>query len=216
MARATKPDGAAIIASLELKITDEETALDAVKARQRIALIGIEQGKQGAEQEADALAQGVRARKDRIQALRETLDEARKAQIVNDGDTIDRAAAKELAASQDRVRNMLDAAKELDAVIVLVGERYHAFFEAHVAFWQSAPVDARKTSLVDYMQGHSAVKPLIRLRLGFEGALDGEMIWDRTEQPETIEHRMTLALGDHVPKRGRPAGSSTEKDSAND
>lgn len=201
----------ATIEALEQRIETEAAALAEVEQRRRAALIATAKGETGAQDEADQLGAEVRKRKDDIRALREALaDEAGRLASVDAG-TVERERAKSIEASQARARKVLNKAAMLDEHLGAAGQAWRDLEAAHVDFWNNAPLDVR-AQLPDYMQGHSEVKPSIRLRLAFETMLDGEMLWDRSEPPRTIEARMRLALGDHLPTLGRPPKAGGEDD----
>lgn len=201
----------ATIEALEHRIETETAALAEVEQRRRAALIATAKGEAGAQDEADRLGAEVRRRKDDIRALREALDDEMTRLASVDAGTVEREHARAIEASQARARKMLAAAEELQDALHLVGEKYGVFFKSHTDFWNNAPLDVR-AQLPDYMQGHSEIRPLIRLWLAFLGVLDGEMIWDRTQAPASIEAKMRLALGDHLPALGRPPKAGGEDD----
>lgn len=201
----------ATIEALEQRIETETIALAEVEQRRRAALIATAKGETGAQDEADQLGAEVRKRKDNIRALREALGDEAACLASLDAGAVEREHAKAIGASQARARKMLAAAEELQDALPRVGEKYDAFYKAHVDFWNNAPLDVR-AQLPDYMQGHSEIRPLIRLWLAFLGVLDGEMIWDRTQAPASIEAKMRLALGDHLPALGRPPKAGGEGD----
>ena len=209
-----KPAPTDVVKALEERIAVETGMLETAKSHLRVAQIGMAQGRAGADEEADALSQGVRTRKDRIASLRETLAEAQDAVRAINADATAKAEQREIEASRGRARKMLEAASALDDALVAVGLRWRDFELAHVAFWSGTSVALRQSALIDYMQGHSSVKPLLRLRLGFDGCIDGQMVWDRTITPTKIEEHMRGAVGDLLPARGRPRGDAPKQEAA--
>ena len=209
-----KPAPIDVVKALEERIAAETEMLETTKSHLRVAQIGMAQGKPGADEQADALSEGVRTRKDRIAGLRETLAEAQDAVRAINADATAKAEQREIEASRGRARKMLEAASALDEALAEVGSRWREFEAAHVAFWSGASVALRQNALIDYMQGHSSVKPLLRLRLGFDGCIDGEMVWDRTVTPTKIEEHMRGAIGDLLPTRGRPRGDAPAQEAA--
>lgn len=212
MARPIKPSPAEVVASLEARLSAARDMLETSKMHQRRALIGIEKRVPGSEEEAATLAQGIALRRTEIEGLDDALADARLTVAEQNSEATARAEAKERTASQARARYMLDKAAVLDQRLRAAGEAWRDFEGAHVDFWNGTSIADRQTDLVNYMQGHSEVKPSIRLRLAFETMLDGEMVWDKSEAPRTIEDRMRGALGDHLPALGRPPKVKDDKE----
>jgi hypothetical protein len=202
----TKPDAAETISRLEARIAEETAALDDAKARQRIALIGIEQGAAGAEDQADTLAKEVRQRRDRIAALDDTLIEARKAQAALSADSAERGKARERERLKGAARKLRKAAAEVDEIVAGVGPAVLALREAAKDLWEGADGPTRTEALGELPRLLTDLPMVIHERLAHGGVLASRSAtFDRCADAPSAEAHLDIALREIVPPRGRPA-----------
>lgn len=206
MTQPTKPDAAETIGRLEARIAEETAALEDAKARQRIALIGIEQGAAGAEEQADALAKEVRERRDRIAALDDTLSEARKAQAALAADVAENDRTRERERLKGLGRKLRKAAAEVDEIVAAVGSAVTALREAARDLWETADGPTRAEALGELPRLLTDLPMVIHERLAHGGVLASRSAnFDRSADAPSTEAHLDIALREIVPPRGRPA-----------
>lgn len=205
MTQPTKPDAMETIGRLEARIMEEAGALEDAKARQRIALIGIEQGAAGAEEQADALAKEVRERRDRIAALDDTLSEARKAQAALAADVAEKDRTRERERLKGLARKLRKAAAEVDEIVAAVGSTVMALREAARDLWETADGPTRAEALGELPRLITDLPMVIHERLAHGGVLASRSAnFDRSADAPSAEAHFDIALREIVPPRGRP------------
>lgn len=204
-----KPNINLTVKEIEVEIGKATAAVVSLQTRHRQALMRVKLATTTeAEQEFLALANTLAAEQATASI---TLEGWRGAlsDIVDRRDAMNAEAAakierKSVEACKSAFATMLEKAAAFDTAIAAAGRCWRELEQAHDAAWGSAPISLRQSSLIDYMQIHSTVKPLLRLRFAFEGMLDGEMLWDRTIPPKSIEEQLRGGLGDLLPPPAPP------------
>lgn len=202
-----RPSPGETIVALEKRVEATSAELDEIKGRQRIALIGVEHDKPGAQEEADALAIQVRDAKDRLQALRETIADARQAerQIADDAE----------GAAQDRYRKRLE--REFRELRTLLKTEDAAVDEVIAAdravrakieriYREVADGPTRTGELGELPRLVSTMASIINERLAHGGVLQSRSIaFDRDgPAPSVQQHFEGAVLTPIAPPPGRP------------
>lgn len=211
MTQPTKPDATETIARLEARFAEETAALEDARSRQRIALIGIEQGVAGAEKQADDLAKEVRERRDRIAALDETLGESRRAQAALAADAAEKDRARERERLKGMARKLRKAAAEVDEIVASVGPAVMVLREAAKDLWEAADGPTRAEALGELPRLLTDLPMVVHERLAHGGVLASRSsTFDRSAEAPSAEAHFDIALREIGPPRGRPAKAEVQ------